>query len=243
LSARSICFSLTFLLLGGCAGNSPSLQDLERVAGAILNEGGALSSEEIARGLREALSIGTSNVSGQLGQQDGFYGDQNIRIPLPNALASVRDVAAKVGLSGTFDTLEQRLNRAAEVAAPRAGHIFIESIKQMTVADAQQILRGPDDAATQYFRRTSGSALAAEIEPVVNSSLAQVGAVRVFNQLMDRYRQIPLAPKVDANLTDHVVEKAMDGIFFYVAREEKAIRENPLKRTTQLLQRVFSQLD
>jgi len=228
------------LAVAGCSGNGPSLEDLNRVAGAVLAGDSALSGDEIARGLKQALSIGSNNVTTQLGQENGFGGDANIRIPLPRAVANARDVASKVGLDGAFNTLEDRLNDAAEAAVPKARDIFLESIRQMTLADAKNILGGTDDAATQYFRRTSGDALAAEMRPIVDSSLAQVGAVRAFDQLLTSYRRIPLAPKVDADLTEHVLEYALDGVFFYVAKEEKAIRENPVRRTTELLRRVFA---
>ncbi len=230
----------TSLALTACSGNGPTLSDLNRVAGSVLAGDSALGADEIARGLKEALSIGSSNVTAQLGQQNGFGGDANIRIPLPRAVANAREVAAKVGLDSAFNSLEDRLNEAAEAAVPKARDIFLDSIQQMTLADAKNILGGTDDAATQYFRRTSGDALAAEMRPIVDSSLAQVGAVRAFDQLLASYRRIPLAPKVDADLTEHVLDYALDGVFFYVAKEEKAIRENPLRRTTDLLRRVFA---
>lgn len=228
--------------LAGCAGNGPTLDDLNRAAGAVLagNAGGPLGSDEIARGLKQALSIGSTNVTRQLGQANGFGGDANIRIPLPRALSNVKDVAAKVGLDSAFGSLENRLNEAAEAAVPKARAIFLNSIQQMTLADAKNILSGPDDAATQFFRQTSSEALSAEMRPIVDNSLTQVGAVRAFDQFLQSYRRIPLAPKVDADLTSHVVQYALDGVFFYVAREEKAIRENPLRRTTDLLRRVFA---
>ena len=228
------------LLVAGCAGNGPTLDDLNRVAGSVLAGDSGLGADEIARGLKEALTIGSNNVTTRLGQQNGFGGDANIRIPLPRAVANARDVAAKVGLDNAFNSLEDRLNEAAEAAVPKARAIFLNSIRQMTLADAKNILGGTDDAATQYFRNTSGDALAAEMRPIVDSSLAQVGAVRAFDQLMQSYRRIPLAPKVDADLTEHVLGYALDGVFFYVAKEEKAIRENPVRRTTELLRRVFS---
>lgn len=227
------------LALGGCAGNGPSIEDLNAVAGSILAGDSALGSDEIARGLKQALSIGSTNVTRQLGQQNGFGGDANIRIPLPRAVANARDIAAKVGLDSAFTDLENQLNQAAEAAVPKARDIFLDSIRQMTLEDAKKILGGTDDAATQYFRRTSEQALAGEMRPIVDSSLAQVGAVRAFDQLLASYRRIPLAPQVDADLTEHVLEYALDGVFFYVAKEEKAIRENPVRRTTELLQRVF----
>jgi hypothetical protein len=228
-------------MLSGCANSDKVLEGLEQVAGQIASEGGGgeLSINEISRGLKEALSIGSRQVVQQLGQANGFNNDPVIRIPLPTALDRARDVAARVGLADGFNSLETRLNRAAEIATPKARSLFINAIQQMTLADAKGILSGPDDAATQFFRRTMGPQLATAMTPIVDDSLGQVGAVRAFNSLLQQYRQIPLAPPVEADLTDHVVTLGMDGIFHYIAEEEKAIRNDPVRRTTELLRRVF----
>lgn len=225
--------------LTGCAGGS-SLKDLEKLGLDSLAGGGALSIDDITRGLKEALTKGSETVVGQVGATDGFNADPIIRVPLPKTLAKARDVAAKVGLDGSFNDLEVRLNRAAELAAPKAKNLFLNAIRDMSVQDAKGILQGPDDAATQYFRSNTQVELAAAMRPLVDQSLAQVGAVRTFKEAMTQYNKIPLAPKVNADLTAHVVEKGMAGIFHYLAVEEKAIREDPLKRTSQLLQRVFA---
>ena len=148
-------------------------------------------------------------------------------------------MASRVGLAGSFDTLEGRLNSAAEQAAPQARSLLLNAISQMTLDDARGILQGPDDAATQFFERTMGDRLSNAMRPIIDNSLAQVGAVRSFNQLLASYRKIPFAPPVEADLTDHVLQLGMQGIWHYIAVEEKAIRDNPVKRTTDLLRRVF----
>ena len=228
------------MLLTGCANTSAVLDELEQVAGQVLAEGGGeLSISEISRGLKEALTIGSQQVVQQLGRTDGFNADPIAHIPLPTALDRARNVAAKVGLQESFDSLEVRLNRAAELAAPKAQALFIGAIREMTLSDARGILNGPDDAATQYFQSAMGPRLAEAMRPIVDDSLGQVGAVRAFNELLAQYRQIPFAPAVDADLTGHVVDLGMQGIFHYIAQEEIAIREDPLKRTTALLRRVF----
>ncbi len=154
-------------------------------------------------------------------------------------MQKARKLASKVGLEGSFDDLELKLNRAAEEATPKAKELFMSAIRDMSVDDAKGILQGPDNAATQYFRGKTGDSLQAQMRPIVDQALAQVGAVNSFNQLLAKYNKIPLAPKVEADLTGHVVEEGSDGIFYYLAEEEKAIRENPLKRTSEILQRVF----
>ena len=226
--------------LGGCAGGGPTLDDLRGVADEVLGgEGGALTTNEIVRGLKEALTVGSSAVVAQLGRTDGFEGDPRIRIPLPESLRKAKDVASRVGLGGQFEALETRLNRAAEEATPKAKALFLGAIREMSVDDARGILQGPDDAATQYFRGKTGDELQGQMRPIVDDALAQVGAVSTFNSLAARYNAIPGVPKLDADLTGYVVDEGMDGIFTYLAEEEKAIRENPVKRTSEILQRVF----
>jgi len=202
-------------------------------------EQAAPSTNEIGMGLKEALHVGTENVVSRLGRRDGFNGDTRIHIPLPHTLDKVKSTLSKVGMSGMLDDLELRLNRAAEKATPPAKKLFWQAITDMTFADVKTIYRGPDDAATQYFKKKMSPSLAKEMRPVVKDSMSKVGAVRSYDAVMGKYRSIPFVPDVKANLTDYVVEKGMDGIFFYIAREEAAIRNNPAKRTTALLKRVF----
>lgn len=242
LRKASIAVACSALFLASCAGSSPKLQDIAEAASAAVQGGeqGPLGSAEIVRGLKEALSNGSNVVVSQLGQANGFSADPSIRIPLPSSLQKAKELASKVGLEGSFDDLEQKLNEAAEQATPKARALFLGAISKMSVEDATGILRGPDDAATQYFRNATGASLQSQMRPIVDQALAQVGAVSSFNQLLDRYNAIPFAPKVEADLTGHVVEEGSDGIFYYLAKEEKAIRENPLKRTSELLQRVFA---
>lgn len=232
---------LSSLLLASCAGDGPKFEDIKQAAESALggSTSGPLSVDEITRGLKEALTTGSGAVVSQLGQSDGFNADPAIHIPLPNALVKARDIASKVGLEGSFDDLELRLNRAAEEATPKAKALFVSAIRSMSVDDAKGILQGPDNAATEYFRAKTGSQLQAQMRPIVDQALAKVGAVSSFNKLLSQYNNIPLAPKVDADLTGHVVDEGADGIFYYLAQEEKAIRENPLKRTSEILQRVF----
>ena len=158
---------------------------------------------------------------------------------LQKQLETAKSVLDRVGMSGQLDDLELRLNRAAEVATPKAKELFFQAITEMTFDDVKAIYNGPKDAATQYFRRKMSPSLAKEMKPVVESSLEQVAAIQTYDSIMDKYRSIPFVPDIKANLTDYVIEKGMDGIFYYVAEEEAAIRTNPAKRTTELLKRVF----
>jgi hypothetical protein len=142
-------------------------------------------------------------------------------------------------MSGLADDLELRLNRAAEAAAPEAKELFWQAIGEMTLDDVQGIYDGPDDAATQYFQDKMTPQLAERMQPVVDSSLADVGAIQSYDTMMAQYKSVPFVPDAKADLTTYVVEQAMDGMFYYVAKEEAAIRNNPAARTTELLQKVF----
>jgi hypothetical protein len=201
--------------------------------------GGALSLQEIDAGLKEALRVGTERVVGQLGAIDGFNADPAIRIPLPDKLAAARDMLGRIGLAGPFNDLELRLNRAAEAAAPKAKALFWQAIREMSIEDVRTIFHGSEDAATRYFQRKMTPELAAAMRPVVDQSLNDVGAVRVYNQVVAQVRTVPYAPEVRTDLTGFVVEKGMAGIFHYLAQEEAAIRKDPARRTTELLRRVF----
>ncbi len=228
------------LSLAGCAASSKDIENAAQTASVLLGGGGGqLSIDEISRGLKQALSKSSEIVVRQVGQQNGYAADPQIRIPLPRDLIRAKTYADQVGLGSIFDDLELKLNRAAEQAAPKARNIFLGSIRQMTLEDANGILRGPDDAATKFFQRKTSTQLRNAMRPLIDDSLNQVGAVREFNNLLTAYRRIPLAPEVNADITEHVLAAGLTGIFFYVAKEEKAIRDNPLKRTTELLQRVF----
>lgn len=199
----------------------------------------SLSSDDIGGGLKEALRVGTEKVVSNLGATDGFNLDPQIHIPLPRSLGQVKKVLGKVGMDSMLTDLETRLNRAAEIATPRAKQLFIGAINDMTLDDVMAIYKGPEDAATQYFKSRMSGPLAVTMKPIVDESLADVGAVKSYDEVMASYNSVPLVPKVDANLSDYVVEKGMDGIFFYLAREEAAIRQDPAARTTDLLRRVF----
>ncbi len=199
----------------------------------------ALSSDEIGGGLKDALRVGTETVVGQLGTENGFNLDPEIHIPLPGQLEKVKDVLGKLGMDSMLSDLELKLNRAAEIATPKAKSLFLAAIDDMTLDDVMSIYNGPEDSATQYFRSKMSAPLALEMKPVVDESLADAGAVKTYGAVMDRYNSVPFAPKVDADMSDYVVQKGMDGIFHYLAKEEAAIRQNPAKRTTDLLKKVF----
>ena len=200
---------------------------------------GRLPTAEIGAGLKDALRVGTETVVSQLGRNDGFNADPSIHIPLPESLGMVQSTLKNFGMSSLLDDLELRLNRAAEVATPKAKKLFWQAISDMTLEDVRAIYEGPDDSATRYFQSKMSRPLAMEMRPIVDQSLAEVGAIQSYDNMMGQYRSLPFVPDVKADLTAYVIEKGMDGLFYYIAREEAAIRQNPVKRTTALLQKVF----
>lgn len=207
--------------------------------GSSSDDTAALSTADVGSGLKEALRVGTENVVGRLGQADGFNGDPAIHIPLPGTLDRVQSVLTRIGMDDTLDDLELRLNRAAELATPIAKDLFVQAIKDMTIDDVMAIYKGRDDSATRYFQSTMSDPLATAMQPIVTESLADAGAAQLYSKVMDQYNNVPFVKPVDADLSSYVVDKGMDGIFFYLAREEAAIRQDPAKRTTDLLKRVF----
>ena len=194
---------------------------------------------EIGNAFKDALRIGSRNVVSKLGNVDGFNADPAVHIPLPKKLNSVKTMLSTVGMSRIVDDLELKLNRAAEVATPKAKELFMQAITDMTFDDIKGIYEGPEDSATKYFQEKMSPSLSREMDPIVENSLSKVGAIQTYDNVMGKYQALPFVPDVKADLTDHVVKKGMDGIFYYLAKEEAAIRNNPLKQTTSLLKKVF----
>ena len=199
--------------------------------------GGAES--EIAAGLKEALRIATERTVDRLGTEGGFNADPAVHIPLPETLARVQSALEQVGMGGMAEQLELRLNRAAEAAAPEAREVFVEAIRGMTLEDARGILNGPQDAASQYLRRTMSDPLKQRMRPIVDAEIAEVGAIQVYDRMKAEYANLPFVPDVKADLTDHTLDEALDGIFHYLGKEEARIRADPAARTTDLLKKVF----
>lgn len=200
----------------------------------------SLSQEEIVRGLKEALAKGTQQAIAQLGQPSGFLTNLQVRIPMPEKLATVEKTLRTVGQGKLADEFVATMNHAAEAAVPEAAAIFGDSIKVMTVEDAMGILKGPDDAATQYFRQHGEARLTEKMLPIVQKATAEAGVTSAYKALVQKAG--PAASLLGANAVDldqYVTGKALDGLFVMIAAEEKRIRENPVARTTDLLKRVF----
>lgn len=211
---------------------------LSKIKSAL--SGSKLSTEEVGEGLKEALTKGVSKGSDLVSQVDGYFKNADIKIPFPPEVKQVETKLRQIGLGGEVDKFVLSLNRAAEDAAKEAKPIFVSAVKQMTIQDAWSILKGEQDAATQYLKKTTTTQLTDKFKPIVQASLAKVNATKYYKDLVDRYNKIPLVEKVNPNLDEYATGKAIDGLFVMVAKEEKNIRQDPAARTTDLLKKVFS---
>ena len=224
------------LSLSGC-----KTMDLKQVSDVIQQYQTPLNEATVADGLKQALEIGTRNSVAATSRKGGFSNNSLIKIGVPQELNKVASTLRKVGLGSYVDKLELQMNRAAEKASGEAKSVFLESLAQMSVADAWGILKGPNDAATQYFKRTTGTKLSSRFAPIIQNSMSQVGFYGDYQSLLSAYDKIPFTQKPNLNIEDYILTKTLDGVFSMVAQEEEKIRENPAARVTQLLQRVFSQ--
>ena len=204
------------------------------------NSGKDLSNGDIVAGLKEALEVGTTNTVDLTGKVDGYFANAAIKILLPKQLEPVESGLRLLGQGDRVDEFILAMNRAAEKAAPGAKDIFWSAIKSMSFDDARKILSGGDTAATDYFRAKTSDALTAAFRPVVTDSMKDVGVVQQYKQLQSAYQSVPLAsalPSVD--IESYVVSKALDGLFYVLGQQEKAIRTNPSAQVTSLLKKVF----
>jgi hypothetical protein len=198
-----------------------------------------LSNKEAAAGLKEALGKGAEVAVGQLGKPNGFMGDSRVRIPLPESARTIETAMRTFGMKKQADELVETMNRAAEMAVVEARPILSAAVKNMSFEDARQILSGGDNAATQYFRRTTSGSLTAKFLPIVKKSTAKLNLAGIYNQYAGQASQLGLMAQKDANLDAYVTEKAMDGLFLLIAEQEKAIRQDPVGAGSSLLQKVF----
>jgi hypothetical protein len=229
---------LVMPFIGSCAE-----MDLEKTVGMAMSalEGSeGLSNSEIIQGLKEALRIGTGNAVTYVAKTNGYYKNGHIKIPLPENVQKVEKVLRTVGFGKQVDDFELSMNRAAEKAAPKAKSIFWNAIKGIRFADAKKILNGRDNEATLYFKDKTSSELGQIFRPVVHNAMSAVGVTRSYQVLENKVNSIPFAKEmVGLDLDQYVTQKALDGLFYMLAEEEKKIREDPAARVTEILRKVF----
>lgn len=234
---RTILIAILILSSGKDA--FPQLGKLLDKAKKAIGGNTPLTAEEVAAGLREALTNGVSKGSDLTSKIDGYFKNPEIKIPFPPDVKKVETRLRQMGLGGEVDKFVLSLNRGAEDAAKEAKPIFVAAIKQMTIDDAFSILKGEPDAATQFLRKTTTSQLKEKFKPVVQKSLDKVSATQYYGDLVGTYNKIPLVQKVNPDLNEYATDLAIQGLFIMIAKEEKNIRQDPLARTSDLLKRVF----
>lgn len=235
---RKVSFMVMILLVCFSTGSYAGLFDTikERVG---LSPKQSLDENTIISGLKEALSIGTENAVKSVSQIDGYFGNEIIKILMPEKIRKVADVLGKIGYQQQVDHFVLSMNRAAERAAPKAASIFGSAIREMTLDDARGILGGGDTAATDYFKAKTSGTIYKTFKPIISSSMNEVGVTRSYKKMMDMYTSLPFMKSESLDLDHYVTDKSLDGLFYMLGQEEKKIRTNPAGRVTELLKKVF----
>ena len=231
---RKIILFLVIFQLISCA-------ELQQVVNQLPQ--GGVGNAEIAQGLKEALTQGIDKQVSKLTLKDGFFKNELVKILLPAELKKVDKTLRDIGLSKLADEGLRIMNRAAEDAVAEATPIFVAAVREITFADAKNILLGADNAATQYLTSTTQQQLYAKFNPVIKNSFEKVGANDIWNNLIQKYNSLPLTTDVNPDLTDYVTQEALDGVYTMIAVEEKEIRTKISSRTTDILKKVFALQD
>jgi hypothetical protein len=198
-----------------------------------------LTQTDARRGLRDALGLAATNATTQLGRENGFWGDRRVRIPLPGILGQTQRTLSGFGMSRPLDELQENLNHAAETTMPQAGRLFTDAVRSITIADAIDIVRGGDDSATQYLRGRTATRLTSLLRPPMTQALTDSGAFSLLRSALREVGLSSMAGDMRTEVINFSTEKALDGCFYFIAEEERAIRNDPVRRTTDILRRVF----
>lgn len=233
-------FTVIAAMLAACTSTqiNKTIGDINKALGEE-----SLSTEQIVAGLKEALIKGITKGSAEASKIDGYFKNPKIKIPFPPDVQRVEEKLRQIGLGNEVDKFVMTLNRGAEDAAKEAKPIFINAIKSMTIQDAWGILKGDDNAATQYLIKTTSAQLKTKFKPVIKNSLDKVNATKYYGNIVTTYNKIPFVEKVSPDLDDYATDKAIEGLFYLVAQEEEKIRKDPVARTTELLKKVFAAQD
>jgi hypothetical protein len=232
------CIAALALAGAGPTAPSASAQDLGKIFGSI-GKSGSPSKVEVASGLKEALTKAGTFATGKLSLKDGFWGDAAVRIPLPGVLGDAQKRLKPLGMAAPLDDLQLRVNRAAEAAMPQASKLVTDAVKSITFEDAMAILKGKDTAATEYLRAKTEPGLRSAFKPHFTEALAGSDALNAVDGAVKKYGAGLVRTDAKTMLTDAAMTGALNGLFYYVAREEQAIRRDPVKRTSDILRKVF----
>lgn len=228
--------SLSTLLLIGCAEMTSVMEEVNN----NLDTGPApLTNTEVISGLREALTVGTNNSTALTSKIDGFYKNPEIFIPFPAEAIKVKEKMEALGMEKQVAEFVMTLNRAAETASKEAAPIFVAAIKNMSISDGFAILKGNDNAATQYLRDKTSAQLKIKFIPIVKNAISQVEVTKYWNPVINKYNKIPFIEKQNPDLEDYITTKTMEGLFLMIEKEEAKIRKDPMARVNDILKRVF----
>jgi len=208
-------------------------------SGISLPANQTVSEEEVGNGLKEALNNGIEKGVKQLSIKDGYFKDEQIKLLMPEEALQVESKLRKLGQGSKVDAMIESMNRAAEDAASSSKELFVSAIKNLSVNDAMSILKGEDNAATVYLSSETRTQLIAKFKPIIKTSLDKVGATKHWTTVFNSYNKIPMVQKVNPDLVGYATDKAIDGLFIQIAKEELEIRKNPAARVTDLLKKVF----
>ncbi|MCX6275633.1 MAG: DUF4197 domain-containing protein [Bacteroidetes bacterium] len=198
-----------------------------------------LTNDEIIRGLKEALNVGSNNAAGSASKLDGYFKNSLIKIPFPPEAREMESKLRSLGMGKQVDDFILTVNRAAEEAAKQSSSVFVNAITGMTINDGISILRGSDTAATGYLRRTTGVQLHDKFKPVIKSATQKVEVTKYWNPLATTYNALPFVKKVNTDLEEYITQRALNGLFTLVSQEEIKIRKDPVARVTDILKKVF----
>jgi hypothetical protein len=214
-------------------------QFLKNAKKLINSKNNGLTEKDAADGIKEALVNGTGESVKQVSVLNGYWGNPEIKIPFPAEAKEMESKLRTIGMGKKVDEFNESMNRAAEKAASEAKSIFLTAIKEMTVRDAVNIVKGTDNAATMYLKNNTSPQLIDKFQPIIKTSLDNVNATRYWSDLITIYNKIPMVKKMNPDLPQYVTQKAIDGLFIMITKEELKIRKDPVARTSELLKKVF----
>jgi hypothetical protein len=233
---RILCFTLFIPL---CACSQIDYKKIGKQIDKTVNQNKPLTNDEIIRGLKEALNVGSKNASSSASKVDGFFKNNIIKIPFPPEAKKIESTVRNLGMNKQVDEFVLTLNRAAEEAAKEAAPIFLNAITSMTITDGLNILKGNDTAATAYLKKTTSTQLHDKFKPVIKNATQKVNVTKYWNPIITAYNKVPLVTRMNPDLEEYITERALYGLFYLVSQEEVKIRKDPAARVTDILKRVF----
>lgn len=238
---RKLIFVILVTAITSCTtSNSQNFpKEIKKATDKFLNKKKPLTNEDVINGLKEALNVGTNNSTSLASKADGFYKNPLIFIPFPPEAEKIKNTVESLGMQKQVDKFIETMNHAAEEASKEAAPVFLDAIKTMSITDGFNILKGPDNAATEYLNSKTAAELTEKFTPIIKKAIEKVQVTKYWNPLITTYNKVPGVEKQNPDLDKYITSKALDGLFKLIAGEEKKIRTDPAAQITDLLKRVF----